>query len=143
MRCLGLDIGDRRIGVAMSDPVGILATPHSIIERTADDIAAIVKLLEQYQIKKIIVGFPIKLDGNVGDQAIKVQGFIEHLTAHTGIPIELRDERMSSVSARRLMQQGRTKKVKQKVHDDAAAAAVILQSYLDESAPDLPDLIQD
>jgi putative Holliday junction resolvase len=137
VRILALDIGDRRIGVAMSDPVGILATPHSIIERTVDvaDIAAIVKILDQYQIKKIVVGFPIKLDGNVGDQAIKVQAFVEHLTAHTGVPVEYRDERMSSVSARRLMQQGRTKKVKQKVHDDAAAAAVILQSYLDESAP--------
>jgi len=142
VRCLGLDIGDRRIGVAMSDPVGILATPHSIIERTSDaaDVAAIVKLLAQYQVKEIIVGFPIKLDGNAGDQAIKVQGFVEHLTAHTNVPVEFRDERMSTVSARRLMQQGRTKKVKQKVHDDAAAAAVILQSYLDESAP---DLIQD
>ncbi|RPJ55558.1 MAG: Holliday junction resolvase RuvX [Dehalococcoidia bacterium] len=137
MRILALDIGDRRIGVAMSDPVGILATPHSIIGRTADadDMAAIVKILEQYQIKKIVVGFPIKLDGNVGDQAIKVQVFVEHLVAHTGVPVEYRDERMSTVSARRLMQQSRTKKVKQKVHDDAAAAAVILQSYLDEQAP--------
>jgi putative holliday junction resolvase len=137
VRILALDIGDRRIGVAMSDPGGILASPHSVIERRSetDDIAAIVKIVEDNKVGIIVVGLPITLNGAIGDQAVKVQGFVEHLVHHTEVRVEYRDERMSTVSARRLLQQGRTKKIKQKIPDDAAAAAVILQSYLDENAP--------
>jgi putative holliday junction resolvase len=136
MRILALDIGDKRIGVAMSDPGGILASPYSVIERRSetDDIAAIVKIVEDNKVGIIVVGLPITLNGAIGDQAVKVQGFVEHLVNHTEVRVEYRDERMSTVSARRLLQQSRHKKIKQKIPDDAAAAAVILQSYLDESA---------
>jgi putative Holliday junction resolvase len=132
-RCLGLDIGDRRIGVALSDPNGILATPLDIINRTdeAADIAAINRIISQHQVGKIIIGLPRSMDGSIGSQAEKVKTFTEGLSRHIEIPLEFRDERLSTVSAKRLMRD--TKKTSRRAGDDAVAAAVILQAYLDET----------
>jgi len=130
---MGLDIGDKRIGVALSDPGGIMASPFTIIERTGEerDIGTIFDIIEQREVGKIVVGLPRSMDGTVGQQASKVEEFVEQLRHHTQIPIEFRDERLSTVSARRLMQRtGR--KAKKKPRYDAAAAAVILQAYLEE-----------
>lgn len=132
---MSLDVGDKRIGIALSDPMGILASPLAIIERTSEteDVEKIVSLINQHQVKEIIIGLPLSLKGDVGEQAEKVHVFVDHLTQHTGIPLILRDERLSTVSANRLMREARTKKTKQKIPDDAFAAALILQSYLDET----------
>jgi putative Holliday junction resolvase len=115
--------------------MGILASPLTIIERTneTEDVEKIVSLINQHQVAKIIVGLPLSLKGDVGEQAEKVHVFVDHLTQHTRTPLILRDERLSTVSANRLMREARTKKSKQKIPDDAFAAALILQSYLDES----------
>ncbi|MBN1368205.1 MAG: Holliday junction resolvase RuvX [Dehalococcoidales bacterium] len=131
---MGLDVGDRRIGVALSDPLGILASPLTVMERTNEtaDVEKIVGFINQHQVKEVIIGLPLSLSGVVGEQAEKVHIFVNHLTQHTGIPLKMRDERLSTVSAKRLMRESRTKKTKEKVPDDAFAAAVILQSYLDE-----------
>ncbi|HEY83431.1 MAG TPA: Holliday junction resolvase RuvX [Dehalococcoidia bacterium] len=134
MRSLGLDIGDRRIGVALSDPQGILASPLTIIERQDElaDIAAIVNIANQNQVGRIIVGLPLSMDGSFSEQTEKVRDFIQKLSEHTDIPVEFRDERLSTLAAQRLMRPLR-KTGKKLRHDDAAAAALILQSYLDES----------
>lgn len=131
MRCLGLDIGDRRIGVALSDPGGILASPLTILSHQDDqaNIAAVVDIVNQNRVGCIIVGLPISMDGSLGQQAEKVKAFAQELSNHTRVPIEFRDERLSTVSARRLMQN--VKKTRKTRHD-AIAAALILQSYLDE-----------
>jgi putative Holliday junction resolvase len=132
MRTLGLDIGDRRIGVALSDPQGILASPMTIIDRRRDepdDIEAIVTIIAQNQVGRIIVGLPLSMKGGIGQQAEKVKAFTEELGHHTEVPIEFRDERLSTVAAQRLM---KTVKKTAKSRDDAVAAALILQSYLDE-----------
>jgi len=138
---MGLDVGDKRIGVAVSDPLGILASPNTIIERKGDseDVAAITKIAVQYAVKQIIIGLPISLDGSIGEQAEKVHAFANHLVSHIDIPIEFRDERMTTVSAQRLMREGRNNKGKNPKADDAAAAAVLLQAYLDETAGDIPN----
>jgi len=130
-RSLGLDIGDRRIGVAMSDPQGILASPLTIIERTDEpaDISAILAIIEQNEVGMVIAGLPLSLRGDIGPQAAKVSDFIRELSKHTKVPVELRDERLTTVSARRLM---RTLGKPRKARDDAVAAALILQEYLDE-----------
>ncbi|MDD5038008.1 MAG: Holliday junction resolvase RuvX [Dehalococcoidales bacterium] len=135
MRSLGLDIGDRRIGVALSDPTGILASPFTIIERRDDtqDIEAIANIIDQHEVKQIVVGLPLSMDGSVGQQAEKVEAFVEHLVKHIQVPLEFRDERLTTVTARRLMREASTKKSRRKVRDDAAAAALILQGYLDET----------
>lgn len=130
-RSLGLDIGDRRIGVAMSDPQGILASPLTIINRTDElsDIDAILAIVDQNQVEVVVVGLPLSMNGSIGPQAEKVQDFARQLSRHTKMPIEFRDERLTTVTARRLMKMtGKDRKSR----DDAMAAALILQSYLDE-----------
>jgi putative Holliday junction resolvase len=136
-RSLGLDIGDKRIGVALSDPHGVLASPLTIIHRQdeAADFEAIVNIISLHQVGRIIVGLPRSMDGTLGKQAEKVKAFVDRLISHIKVPLEFRDERLSTVSARRLMREAGTKKRKVKVHDDAAAAAIILQGYLDEKTP--------
>jgi len=133
MRCLGLDIGDRRIGVAISDPGEILASPLVAITREDDQraIDAIVKLVDQYDVKRIVIGLPYSLDGSIGGQANKVMDFIERLSKCTRADIEVRDERLSTVAAGRLLREAGTKRAKKRAQLDSAAAAFILQGYLD------------
>ena len=133
MRNLGLDVGDRRIGVAVSDPEQILASPLVTIVRDNDDkaIEAIVALVDKHEVQRIIIGFPYSLDGNVGKQANKVQAFVDKLSKHTKVDIELRDERLSTVAVDRLLMKAGKKSRKRKEQRDAAAAAFILQGYLD------------
>jgi putative Holliday junction resolvase len=135
MCSLGLDIGDKRIGVALSDPEGILASPLIIIDRKDEklDIEAIINIAYQEQVKQIIVGLPRSMDGSLSKQARKVQAFTRRLCSSTEIPIEFRDERLTTVSAKRLMQTVNTRRARRKVRLDAMAAALILQGYLDES----------
>ena len=132
MRSLGLDIGDKRIGVALGDPQGILASPLTIINRSNDraDIEAIVNIVSQNQVGRIIVGLPLSMDGRIGKQAEKVKAFTRELGNHTEVPLAFRDERLSTVSAKRLMQ---TVRKTRKTRHDAMAAALILQGYLDEA----------
>ncbi len=134
-RSLGLDVGDKRIGVALSDPTGILASPLTIIDRGSDErqtLEAIIAVISQYQVKQIVVGLPRSMNGSIGKQAEKVTSFVQSLCSHTEVPVEFRDERLTTVSAKRLMQSARTKKTRRKARDDAIAAALILQGYLDE-----------
>lgn len=137
-RTLSLDVGDRRIGVALSDPEGILASPYIIIERKSDkeDIEAILRITEQERVGRIIIGLPRSLSGELGEQAGKVKAFADMLGNSVPVPVEMRDERLSTVSARRLMREAGTRKRSGKKRrgerDDAIAAAVILQDYLDE-----------
>lgn len=133
MRVLGLDIGDRRIGVAISDPVGIIASPLTIVSGEDIPLAvrAIIEIAVSREAGRIVVGLPRSMDGTLGPQAIKVQAFVDELRKQTALPVEVRDERLSTVQARRLMHDS-GRRGKKKIFDDAAAAAVILQSYLDE-----------
>ncbi len=133
-RKLGLDIGDKRIGVALSDPGGILASPLTIINRGDEnaDIEAIISIVNREQVGQIIVGLPRSMDGSIGKQAEKVQAFAQNLCSQTDVPVEFRDERLSTVSAKRLMQTVNTRKSKKIARHDAIAAALILQGYLEE-----------
>ena len=135
-RILGLDVGDKRIGLALSDPMGILASPLTIIERTRelDDIEAILKIAREREVGVIIIGLPRLMSGAIGLQAEKVQAFVAALCSHTDIPIELRDERLTTVTAVRLKEETSKKKKNRYLRYDAMAAAVILQDYLEEKA---------
>lgn len=116
--------------MAVSDPGAMLARPLTIITRESEakDVAAIVEIVIRYEVAEVIVGLPRTLRGDLGDQAAKVEAFVLALRSGVSVPVGLRDERLSTVSARRIMQEtGRKTR-----HDDAIAAAVILQSYLDE-----------
>jgi len=131
---LGLDIGDKRIGVALSDPGGILASPLTIINREDDelDIKAITDIIDQHQVGQIVAGLPRSMDGSIGKQAEKVKAFTQELCSHTDVPVEFRDERLTTVSAKQLMREASTKKTSKRARYDAIAAAIILQGYLDE-----------
>ena len=120
--------------MALSDPDGILASPFTIINRRDEslDIEAITDIISQQQVGKIVVGLPHSMDGSLGEQAEKVKAFTQKLCSHTEAPVEYRDERLTTVLAERLMQTVNTKKTRKKVRHDAIAAALILQSYLDE-----------
>ena len=119
--------------MALSDPQGILASPLTIINRTEEkaDIEVIINLVRQNQVGRVIAGLPISMDGSQGKQAEKVKAFVTGLCRHTDVPVEFRDERLSTVSAKRLVQGVR--KTKRGTRYDAMAAAVILQVYLDEA----------
>jgi len=121
--------------VALSDPQGLFARPLMIIERSDEeaDVRAIIDIIVKHEVKQIVAGLPRLMDGSLSTQAAKVEAFVQSLRLHTAVPIELRDERLTTVSAQRLMREASTKKTKSKRRDDAVAAAIILQSYLDES----------
>ena len=133
MRYMGLDIGDRWIGIALSDPSAKLASPVTILKRSDDiaDVEAIVSIIEEHDVGLVVVGLPRMLNGSLGIQAQKVEAFTRQLQDRIDIPVEFRDERLTTVSARRLMRVSGTKKSRRK-RDDAIAAAVILQAFLDE-----------
>ena len=120
--------------MALSDPQGILASPFTIINRKDErlDIEAITNMISQKPVEQIIVGLPRSMDGSIGKQAEKVKAFTQKLCSHTNVPVELRDERLTTVSAKRLRQAVNHKKSREKVRYDAIAAALILQGYLDE-----------
>ncbi len=122
--------------MALSDPMAVLASPLTIIDRRDEqlDIEAITDIVNQRQVKHIIVGLPRSMDGSIGEQAEKVMAFTRKLRQHTEVPVEFRDERLSTVSARRLMRESYTKRARKESRDDAIAAAIILQAYLDEEA---------
>ena len=122
--------------MALSDPAGILATPFTVIERQDErqDIETIVDIINQHQVKQVIVGLPRSLDGTIGEQAEKVRAFTDRLANQTDVPVEFRDERLTTVSARRLMRAASVRRnSRKKMRDDAIAAALILQGYLEES----------
>ncbi|MEN8613949.1 Holliday junction resolvase RuvX [Dehalogenimonas sp. THU2] len=138
-RVIGLDVGDKWVGVSLSDPMGIIARPLTILERRDEitDAEAVVKLIDEHRASKVIVGLPRMLTGVVGTQAERVQQFAQRLASLTDSPILFQDERFSTAGAKEIMKANRKKKkgFYSKERDDAVAAAVILQDWLDENRP--------
>ncbi|MCS6861212.1 MAG: Holliday junction resolvase RuvX [Abditibacteriales bacterium] len=133
MRILALDIGDVRIGVAVSDPLGMLASPHSVIERTSlqNDCERVRQLVEQLTAGEIVVGWPLRTDNQESAAAKKVEAFAQALRQVVNVPVRLVDERFSTKIADDAMKAAGRSSKKRRHTLDAAAAAVILQGYLD------------
>jgi putative Holliday junction resolvase len=130
-RTLALDVGNRRIGVAVSDATKLIARPLCVIDRKREDaLERIVVLINQQQADEIVIGLPFHADGKVSSQAQQVEHFAEILRAHVVAPVRFVDERYTTQDAKQII--GETKRRQQPQHDDAIAAAVILQRYLDE-----------
>jgi len=112
-----------------------MASPYTIIGCEGDDtdIEAIVNIINQQDVGMVIVGLPHSKIGDLGVQAKKVMGFARKLKEHTSVPVEYRDERLTTVLAKQLKKTDKNKKSKDKVRYDAVAAAIILQTYLDET----------
>ncbi|MCL5074575.1 MAG: Holliday junction resolvase RuvX [Chloroflexi bacterium] len=133
MRLLGLDVGDRRIGVAVGDVVLSFARPVTVIQRVSlkRDLALIANLVQEYGIEAIVIGVPKHMKGTIGEQAEKALSFGEHLRQHLGIEVVFWDERLTTVAAEKMLIAAGVKRTERKKKIDAAAAALMLQSYLD------------
>jgi len=136
-RILGLDIGDRRIGVAISDPLAITAAGLETVNRTNTqaDVEAIKQIALRHGAVQIVVGLPQNMDGSIGEQAEKVRSFTKKLARSTGLPIVYEDERMTTISAIRTLTIQGVKTGHNKALVDKQAAAIILQKFLDRKAP--------
>jgi putative Holliday junction resolvase len=139
VRVLALDLGDRRIGVAVSDPTGTLASPVAVLRRAAGgdrerDHRRIADLVAEHGAARVVVGVPLSLDGSVGPAARAALEEIDQLRAELPVPVDTADERFTTVSAsKRLRAAGKTGRQQTELID-AAAAAVLLQGWLDGSA---------
>ncbi|MBD3180647.1 Holliday junction resolvase RuvX [Candidatus Poribacteria bacterium] len=133
MRILALDIGDVLIGVAVSDPIGIIAQGKDPVERSdiKEDISALKNLISEYEVGRIIVGLPKMLDNRIGIQAQKVMEFTEKLKQAVDIPVILWDERLTTVIANKTLIKANMSRKKRKKVVDNLAATLILQNYLD------------
>lgn len=133
MRVLALDVGDRRVGVAISDALGMLARTLTVIRRSGHDYQSIADLVRAHDVKRIVAGYPRNMDGSVGLQARKVEAYVAGLEQHVDVPIEFWDERLSTAEAQRLMIEAGRRPRERRERIDAVAAAVILQDYLDSA----------
>jgi putative holliday junction resolvase len=133
MRILAIDYGTRRIGIALSDELKMIAQPLEYIpaEPVAGFLKRLQELLEQSEVELILVGMPRNMDGTYGPAALKTQEFVESLKSEVGVPIKTWDERLTSAQANRLLIAGGVRRNKRKEKVDKMAAAILLQSYLD------------
>jgi putative holliday junction resolvase len=130
-RMLGLDIGERRIGVAVSDEMGTIASPVGMILRESDVVRELRAMIERYGAERLVIGLPVGLSGREGPQAATVREFVDVLAEGIDLPIAFWDERLSTAVAERSLIEGGTRRNKRKGKVDSVAAAVILQGYLD------------
>lgn len=133
MRIMGLDVGEKRIGIAISDPMGWTAQGHSVLQRSAleTDIKTIGQLCQDYEVEKIVVGLPRNMDGSIGPKALEVQEFAQLLEKQLDINIAYWDERLTTKSAERVLIEADLSRRRRKQVIDKMAAVYILQAYLD------------
>lgn len=133
MRVMGLDVGDRTIGVAMSDPLGFTAQGITTVRRKSidNDLSELKSICDQYNVDTILVGLPKNMNGTMGPQSEKVLGFCEVLKEKFGLPIKMWDERLTTVAAHKVMLEADMSRAKRKKIVDKIAATYILQGYLD------------
>ena len=135
MRIMALDVGERRIGVALSDALGITAQPLMTYNRAKDnrkeDIAGLWELIKKHEVEKLVVGLPKNMNNTLGFKAEEVQNFIKALVEVEDIPVEWVDERLTTVSAERTLLEADVSRKKRKAVIDKMAAVLILQTYLE------------
>lgn len=133
-RILALDIGERRIGVAVSDETATIVQPLAVIARegTAKDVERITHIAHQHEAKEVVVGLPVTLRGEQAQAVQKVQAFVAHLRRALDVPIVLVDERLSTTEADRRMREADVGRGARRQKVDAVAAALILENYLSQ-----------
>lgn len=135
-RILGLDVGSRRIGIAVTDPLGITAQGLETLQRRnkRQDLAALKELIQQHDIREIVVGLPLRMSGEAGTQSEKMRQFAEELRKHFGLPVHLFDERLTSAEANRLLRDTDLSIAKRAKAVDRMAAVLILQGWMQSRA---------
>lgn len=132
MRIAALDVGEARIGVAVSDELGITAQGIGVVRRVGGrrDLEALASLLTPYAPERLVVGLPLNMDGTEGRQVVKVRTFAEAVAAHLGLPLEYWDERLTTVAAERALLEADVSRRRRRDLVDKVAASLILQGYL-------------
>lgn len=130
---LGVDLGERRIGLAVSDPTGLLAGALRVLQSQgrARDVAAVAEVAREEGVEAVVVGVPVSMDGSYGPMAEKSRKFGDMLAEQLGRPVVYWDERLTTTEASRYLRDAGMRAEKRRQTIDAAAAAVLLQSYLD------------
>lgn len=136
MRIIGLDFGTKTIGVALSDELQLTAQAFETITRKSENklrqtLARIEEIIEEYQVEKIVLGYPKNMNNTIGERAEAVESFKESLERRTGLPVVLWDERLSTVEAERVLMEQGVRREHRKEHIDQIAAAIILSGYLE------------
>lgn len=134
LRVVGIDLGSKRIGVALSDPTGTLASPYTVLQRRGDpaqDHRAIAAIVEEAEAERVVVGLPLSLDGSMGPAAKAAAAEADALAAALPVPVETYDERLTTVTADKSMMERRMKADARRRVVDKVAAAVMLQAWLD------------
>lgn len=134
MRALGVDLGSKRIGLAVSDFSGTIASPHSVLQRGRSrrvDHEAICRIVVDEEVEIVVVGLPLTLAGDHGPAARAVADEVRQLTSVVGVPVELVDERLTTVAADRILREADLSATQRRQHVDKIAAAVLLQTWLD------------
>ena len=142
MRALGIDLGSKRIGVALSDSAGTVASPFEVVQRSGDrqrDHRRIADLVDEAEAEVVVVGVPYSLDGSVGPAAKRALAEVRVLQRALPVPVETYDERLSTVTAHRSLQEMNVGAATRRRVVDKIAAAVILQAWLDHRAAARPD----
>jgi putative Holliday junction resolvase len=141
MRILGLDIGEKRIGVAVSDPSGTVATPLKVLDAAAalSSKSELPDIVEEYDVGRVVVGIPLSLDGTEGPQATRVRGAAARIAELLEVPIDFADERLSSVEAMRALGSGGVSAKASRGRVDMIAASLLLQGYLDRRTREMLD----
>lgn len=142
MRAIGLDLGSVRIGVAVSDSGGAVATPLQVVRRSRDraaDHRAIRDLVTEWEAEIVVVGLPVHLSGAVGATARSALEEADELRATVGVPVETYDERLTTVTAERSLMDMKMNAAERRRVVDQVAAAVMLQAWLDHRRPEPPD----
>ena len=140
MRILALDHGTKRIGVAISDELKLIAQPleYILADPFPDFLARLKQILREREVEMILIGMPRNMDGSYGPAALKVQEFAAVLGTALTVPIKTWDERLTSTQANRLLVEGNVRRQDRKAKVDKTAAAILLQSYLDSLAQNSP-----
>jgi len=134
VRVMGIDLGSKRIGVAVSDSGGVLASPYEVVLRSEDeerDHRRLLEIAEELEAERIVIGLPLSLDGSMGPTAVAYAAEAERLGATTALPVETYDERLTTVTADRSLMERKMKADARRRIIDMVAAAVMLQAWLD------------
>lgn len=134
MRIMGLDLGDKTIGVALSDPLALTAQGLKVIKRSGFEMGEIAKIVKEYEVTEIVVGYPKNMNGTIGPRAKKTEEFAHNLKNELSLPVRLWDERLSTVGAERVLLEADISRAKRKKIIDKMAAVIILQGYLDSKS---------
>jgi putative holliday junction resolvase len=130
MRVMALDVGEKTVGVALSDELAIIASPRETLRRDGTELARLATQVEQEQVGEIVVGLPISLNGTLGPSAHKILKFVEELRQRVTIPVVTWDERLTTAEAEKMLIAADTRRAKRRKVIDQIAATLILQNYL-------------